>query len=401
MSLPSIDSRLAALQSIRNGKPYQKQKTKLQEELERFLYSLPTSKSVDTTSPQDITRFLVWKDRKGKTKIHLPACKLFGTKQVGRCTCPTTLSAGTVDNLIGKLRSLFVDLGRGREWNELLGIGNPASHPSIKQYLTSIREEQAQARVTPKQATPLFFDKLQRLCLYLRDRAFAAGQISPTQRYLLARDLAFFCLDFFAGDGASDLGRIFTKEIMALPDGDGFLFHHTFGKTLRGKDTNTFMVKKCRDHPFCPVANLRLYVDLCDLMSIDLRDGYLFRSTNKKGAVSSKPFIGSTIANRLSLHLTTLKMHNGETMHSFRSGCSITMSLIGVSPEDVARHVGWKSLQTAEYYMQTRKVMKMSHAASALADSTLSVEGDPSAAISVANLFRIKNELRGFSLAFP
>ena len=65
------------------------------------------------------------------------------------------------------------------------------------------------------------------------------------------------------------------------------------------------------------------------------------------------------------------------------------------------RHVGWKSLQTAEYYMQTGKVMKMSHAASALADSTLSVEGDPSAAISVANLFRIKNELRGFSLAFP
>lgn len=188
---------------------------------------------------------------------------------------------------------------------------------------------------------------------------------------------------------------------MALPDGDGFLFHHTFGKTLRGKDTNTFMVKKCRDHPFCPVANLRLYVDLCDLMSINLRDGYLFRSTNKKGAVSSKPFIGSAIANRLSLHLTTLKMHNGETMHSFRSGCSITMSLIGVSPEDVARHVGWKSLQTAEYYMQTGKVMKMSHAASALADSTLSVEGDPSAAISVANLFRIKNELRGFSLAFP
>ena len=65
------------------------------------------------------------------------------------------------------------------------------------------------------------------------------------------------------------------------------------------------------------------------------------------------------------------------------------------------RHVGWKSLQTAEYYMQTGKVMKMSHAASALADSTLSVEGDPSVAISVANLFRIKNELRGFSLAFP
>ena len=63
---------------------------------------------------------------------------------------------------------------------------------------------------------------------------------------------------------------------MALSDGDGFLFHYTFGKTLRGKDANTFMIRKFRDPVFCPVANLRLYVNLCDLMSIDLREGHLF-----------------------------------------------------------------------------------------------------------------------------
>ena len=111
---------------------------------------------------------------------------------------------------------------------------NPASHPCVKQYLTSIREEQAQARVTPRQATPFFFDKLKRLCLlYLRYRTFA-GQILPTQRYLFAKDLAFFCLDFFAGDRASDLGRIFTREIMALPDGDGFLFLSHFWQNPSG-----------------------------------------------------------------------------------------------------------------------------------------------------------------------
>ena len=146
------------------------------------------------------------------------------------------------------------------------------------------------------------------------------------------------------------------------------------------------------------MANLRLYVDLCDLMSIDLRDAYLFRSTNKKGPLSNKPFIGSATANRLSLHLATLRLHNGEIMHnySFRGGCSITMSLIGVSPEDIARHVGCKSFQTAEYYMQTGKVVKMSHAASPLADSTSTVEGDPSAAISVANPFSYQKRIARF-----
>ena len=43
----------------------------------------------------------------------------------------------------------------------------------------------------------------------------------------------------------------------------------------------------------------------------------------------------------------------------------------------------------------------MSHAASALADSTSVAGTDPSAAVSVAELFRVKNELRGFTLAFP
>ena len=107
---------------------------------------------------------------------------------------------------------------------------------------------------------------------------------------------------------------------MALLDGDGFLFHHTFGKTLRSKDSNTFIIKKCRNPVFCSVANSCLYVNLCDLMSIDLRDGHLFRSTDKNGTVSGKPFIGSAIANRLSLHLATLGIHKGEC----------TISIVGV-----------------------------------------------------------------------
>lgn len=45
--------------------------------------------------------------------------------------------------------------------------------------------------------------------------------------------------------------------------------------------------------------------------------------------------------------------------------------------------------------------MKMSHAASALADRTLVAGSDPSAAVSVAQLFRVKNELWGFTLTFP
>ena len=48
--------------------------------------------------------------------------------------------------MIGKLRAIFTDAGLGGEWNDRLGIGNPVSHPSIKRYLKSVKEEQGKAR---------------------------------------------------------------------------------------------------------------------------------------------------------------------------------------------------------------------------------------------------------------
>ena len=119
------------------------------------------------------------------------------------------------------------------------------------------------------------------------------------------------------------------------------MFHHKFEKTLRGKDSNIFAVKKCpHDSTVCPAVNLTAYVKLADLMNIKLREGFLFRASEPKGRVSTKPFVGSTVANRLRLHLTTLEIHEGETMHSFGSGCSITLSLLGASDDQVARHIG-------------------------------------------------------------
>lgn len=74
-----------------------------------------------------------------------------------------------------------------------------------------------------KQADPLFFDKLLPLCFFLREQVLST-QISPSQRYLYARELSFFCLEVFAGDRASDLGRVFTGEVMNLPEGAVFYF---------------------------------------------------------------------------------------------------------------------------------------------------------------------------------
>lgn len=400
LDLSAINTRLVSLQTARDKKPYEKQTSHLQRELESFLASLPSPKSLLSATPGDVVRFLIWRDRFGKTTIHVDHCPHFGSGlRRTTCNCPTRLAAATVDNNIAKLRTIFLSANRSDAITSGLASSNPAAHPMVKRYLTSMREEQAQARVTPRQALPFFFDKFQSLCRYLRQQA-STRDLPPTSRYLFARDLAFFCLDFYSGDRASDLGRIKTKDILLLPDNEGLLFRHTFGKTLRGNGVHSFAVRECANPTVCPVKNLFLYVLLAETMCVTLRDGYLFRTSDSKGRITHDAFQGSAVGNRLRRHLNTLKLFEGETMHSFRSGCSITLSLLGASDIEVAQHVGWKSLSTAQYYTKTRQVVHTTKTATLLSQAASSSYSPPPAS-RLGSQYRNRNHLEQFSLAFP
>ena len=404
VDLEKLDARLLELDNRSKKKLYSKQKDKLQEEFTNFLSAIPGEKHLLVATAKDVVRFLAWKDKSGRTKVHSPQCRYFsfstGSKQTV-CKCPTRLAAGSVDSLIGKLRAIFATAGRGNSWNDVLGVGNPAAHTDVKKYLKAIQEEQAQARVTPKQAVPLFFEKLHALCKHLRTAVFVSNA-TPTQRYTAARDLAFFCLAFFSADRATDLGRTFTKEVGRLPNHEGLIFNHTFGKTLRGGNSNAFIVKRCDNPTICPVANLETYVTLCDLMKVELRDGFLFRTLSPRGEVSQSPFVGSAVANRLTLHLKDIGLHEGETMHSFRSGCSITLSMLGVTPEEVAQHAGWRTRSSLDHYCKLDKVFGMQRTATTLAESTSKREstGEAAAAI-IGREFTKQNVMSGTEQAFP
>ena len=400
LDLPSINNRLQSIQALRASKPYEKQRSALQKELENFLFSLPLSKSLSSAAPQDLVRFLIYKDRKGKTKVHKSTCPLFGSHSKERCQCPVRLAAGTVDSLIGKLRSIFNNAGRAGPWCDLLGTGNPASYHSLKDYLRFLYQEQASSHVSPKQSVPIFLDKLWKLCQHLNHLAYLSCDTAPLNRYIFARDLAFFCVDFFSGDRASDLGRTLTKEVLSLPDNQGFIFRQSVGKTLRGKDFHVFAIRKCSNPLICPVSSLDRYVRLCKLFNVDLREGYLFRATDKSNKVAEKPFVGSTVAARLTSYLTSLGISEGETMHSFRSGCSITLSMLGVPLADIARHVGWRSTQMAQYYCQTDKVLGLTKPADTLAAATAPSKYDCSPALSSGRVFSSLNNLDGFKMAF-
>ena len=256
-------------------------------------------------------------------------------------------------------------------------------------------EEQTQARTFPFQAIALLLDKVKSLCSHLR-KLVVASDTKRSTRYILARDLAFLLADSFLGDRGSDLGRIISSDVLTLPENKGFLFNKGFGKTLQGNGRNVFGLKPIPDSPFCPVTNLRFYFALAEKMSINLRAGFLFRTTDNHGNVTVSPFVGSAVANRINKYLDDLRINDGETVHSFRSGCSITLSLLGVSYEQVAKHVGWTSLDMAVYYTQFDKVMAVNDASSVVAHASQDSFKNMSAAEMLGKDFRARNFLNGY-----
>lgn len=97
-------SRLADLSEARQSSPYVKQELALESEFSTFLAALRPPKDLQSCRPPDILKFLIWKDQ--------DVCVHLGHKGPTNCTCPTRLAFGTVDSMIGKLRSTFVQNDR-------------------------------------------------------------------------------------------------------------------------------------------------------------------------------------------------------------------------------------------------------------------------------------------------
>lgn len=280
----AIELRINSLQSSSLSTAYSKQKQSLRADL-----ALPGQKNLFDATPLDICRFLVFKDSKGKTQVHKAGCLHLGQRGIFSCQCPLRLAYSTVDSYIGKLRSIFSDIGRQGDWNRTLLLGNAASDLLVKQYLKEVTAEQLRARITPKQAVPLFPDKLLSLSRHLEKRLLLPS-LSPAEIFITARDQAFFKALFFSGDRGGDLGQVKTSELARFPDDNGFLFNHVWGKTLRDGASNLFRMRRHPNPTLCPIRAIESYGAIARELRISLSCGYLFRSTNPQGHIVDTPF---------------------------------------------------------------------------------------------------------------
>lgn len=59
---------------------------------------------------------------------------------------------------------------KGDNWNVNLSLGNPVFYPLVKEYVTAIKEEQARARILPKQTKPIFIGKVRSIASFIDEQ---------------------------------------------------------------------------------------------------------------------------------------------------------------------------------------------------------------------------------------
>ena len=87
-------------------------------------------------------------------------------------------------------------------------------------------------------------------------------------------------------------------------------------------------------------------------------------------------------------------MDSGETLHSFRSGCALTLVFSGSPLADIMSHVGWSTSKTALYYLKLAGVIRTGAPADLLPSALPQCQ-------ETSRVYEDYNALKDFVSAFP
>ncbi len=316
--------------------------------------------------PDHVRQFLIFKESNGRTQIHTPSCAFRGKTSTHKCGCPKTMAAKSVDSLIGKLRAIFRDIGRSGDWNPVLCLGNPLAAPQIKRHLKSVTLEQTSADVAQKQAVPLLFDKLGKLCRHISYKI--SIEKDPLTKFLLLRDRAFFSMQCHSGDRRGRFGySLLVTTFSNLNDTQGVLITHIAGKVASIHHPKNVVLLSSKDLDICHITHLQEYLTFAEKSEINLRQGYMFRVRNPSAnSISDKPVTSPAMSDRLKKHLSAVNLYQGETSHSSRRGCAITLRMLGLTDGQINQHI-WleiggnaRSLRSHRQSMPSKQCSKCS-----------------------------------------
>ena len=98
--------------------------------------------------------------------------------------------------------------------------------------------------------------------------------------------------------------------------------------------------KRAVNKLICPLLGIEFYVKICNLLTIDVTKGFLFRSLSKK------KYILLPIRRVRYLYVKQLAFYFKErkwTLHGFLGGVAVSLALSRASLHEIMDRVGWKN----------------------------------------------------------
>ncbi|WAR26369.1 hypothetical protein MAR_012073 [Mya arenaria] len=279
-------------------------------------------------------KFLVYKERYGRTHLHTADCHFKAIPERNSCNCSLMLAEKSVDSLIEKLQVLFRDMVRSVEWNPVFYTGNPAAGLLLKRHL--------------KNGTDHIFVHL------TGDRASDLGQLTLKRVFW---ENSFITQSknvvVFNSKDESICSVIYLQNYITFAETIVVDLTCDYLFRLLVKDKSAYNVAitttsgAINDESICSVIYLQNYITFAETIVVDLTCGYLFRLLVKdKSAkhISEKQVTATVILVRKKSHLKAINLYDGELAHSPRRGCAIALRPLRLIDTSINQHNYWAGL---------------------------------------------------------
>lgn len=346
VAVAAADARVAYLEAERRRTAYAKSQCA---EFRSFIAFTEAARhgvlpSLLELTGEDVRRYLAHRELSGgRTVVHVLGCPDLTTVGARSCSCPSRMKFASLRVLMHKLKAALLEAGVDPH-------ANPVDSREVTMFLKSVRCEQARAGVPTKQALPLSERKLQLLSSHL----LLQSQRSPlplAELLQLKQDRAWILLSTAAAQRNGQMGELLVSSVSyadSLDDSGGgvdrsaLLLGYWWGKTIRDGRTHTVRVEADRGAVTCPVSAVEAWVASARAAGWNMDEGYLF-SPIRSPLGSRLPGPGSAprLGLRFTKYLQAMRVWDGETLHSTRSGGTVMRLQAGAPAEAVNSHVGW------------------------------------------------------------
>ncbi|CAC5378217.1 unnamed protein product [Mytilus coruscus] len=160
------------------------------------------------------------------------------------------------------------------------------------------------------------------------------------------------------GNRGGDLGLLKAENLFEMPDSKGIYVSQQAGKSASIDNPKNYIILPSLDEDICPIKLVKYYKRMASKLDVDLNKGFIYRvRDNKSKQINNRAVSSSCMTDRLKTHLMHIYLYQGESSHSSRRGCAITLRMLGVNDQAINQHMSWSSKEMIDHYAHVGKLM--------------------------------------------